>query len=1015
MTSKLEYIARDNNRSKKIFHEEWKKMVNDEDHVNIRNISTPNPLKEFPMEVRSVQFYPTFASIDAPKNARKVESKQRWLQYDSIDPTFGISGNSQEVQIRRAYRRIESSNVFNPTKKTDVSLTEIVKPLVPPPKKYVLVEKARLDNLQKLENILRDEKEKLGEQCAMALNSIEIEPNIPTPAIKISINNFSEADMRHAAAEMTKLKNAWDYYCEQNRYNRNYLYTTKESMVTNAPIVQRAMKLKMVKEISEKKLLRQERDFMQYEDDLAYLAQQYERAQTRRNDYNLYYVLAARYGPYSWEEFNKDNVPGKRYMKSVNRAVDLFQVLWGKYWAVKKEERRMSATLIQKIWRGHYKFRTLNPIVKCRRRMGKRTYYMFCWFRWQSYNNLCRMIKESIKFYQDNWKAPCFYAWAKMVAQERLRKDELRKKFVIKMKFQFVVTVMHAWRDWVRKNKLTLSLMKRSMQNPHFDQWVRYTDFSKYMKKMNKATTFLQKVYRGRLSRKKTKRLRWAFSSIGKWGKAVIYAALKRKALADKEWHIFAPRQIATNEAKLNELESRRLSRLQTALEENEKAARLLMRKHLRTKSGRTQVDRMMISHTIDKTAAENILYDRCVDIYMNMKRHDFDAEYPPFMRCPDPYCRSTFTSYEQFSNHLQTSEMHKNNEHLKDNSDLHLKLHHTKALGLLKDYFTKISIEKIELKKYVDVINCLIEIQEWQTLNTSSDEYLSKGLKMYDTYIASNSSQKVTCIGMDDDIKKLEVLKNFHSNLDKSFYTPAELEKLKFLRRVTLPKSWWRIIRGKTAKQYDEWTDEHLLAPTIYRNIEFKFKMILFEYLLDEYNNNCGFWIAPEGLMLKKWFQRDAKRKYKELYKNYKEQRIQEIKAWSRIYKRKEDQISKTALTAADRCRRAICDDLVERYCLKLVEDKVVSVSAKEQKVHEKCQVIANDATWWIEEDLCEELYTIYMTTFLKNTLAGGRKERKPLLVYGEFEADAVVEFRDPQVYKKVKNESADLFKSMF
>ena len=43
------------------------------------------------------------------------------------------------------------------------------------------------------------------------------------------------------------------------------------------------------------------------------------------------------------------------------------------------------------------------------------------------------MIKESIKFYQDNWKAPCFYAWAKMVAQEKLRKDELRKKFVVKM------------------------------------------------------------------------------------------------------------------------------------------------------------------------------------------------------------------------------------------------------------------------------------------------------------------------------------------------------------------------------------------------------------------------------------------------------------------------------------------------------------------------------------------------------------------------------------------------------
>jgi hypothetical protein len=701
-------------------------------------------------------------------------------------------------------------------------------------------------------------------------------------------------------------------------------------------------------------------------------------------------------------------------MKAVNRAVDLFQTLWGKYWAVKKEERRISATLIQKIWRGHYKFRTLNPIIKCRKKMGKRTYYMFCWFRWQSYNNLCRMIKESIKFYQDNWKAPCFYAWAKMVAQEKLRKDELRKKFVIKMKYQSVTTVMHSWRDWCRKNKLTLSLMKRSMQNPHFDQWVRYTDFSKYMKKMNKATTFLQKVYRGRLSRKKTHHLRWAFSSIGKWGKAVILAALKRKALAEREWHIFAPKQNATNEAKLNELESRRLSRLQTTLEENEKAARLLMRKHLRTKSGRAQID-MIISSNVDKTTAENILYDRCIEINMNMKMHDFDAEYPPFMRCPNPHCRSTFISYEQFSNHLQSSEIHKDDEHLKNNANLHLKLHHTKAIGLLKEYFTKISIEKIELKKYLDIINCIIDIQEWRTLYTTSDGYLLIGLKIYDTYIASSSSQSVTCLGIENDIKKLEILKKFYSNLDKSLYTPAELEKMKFLRRVSLPKSWWRTIRGKAAKQYDEWTDEYLLSPMIYRDIEYKLKMTLFEYLLDEYKNNSGFWIASEGLMLEKWFQRDERRKHKELYKNYKEQRIQDIKAWARIYKRKEDQIAKTALTAVDRCRRAICDDLVDRYCLKLLEDKVLSVSAKEQKIHEKSQVIAHDAIWWIEEDLCEELYTIYMTTFLKNSLAGNRKDRKPLLVYGGFEADSIENVKDPEVYKKRRNASADLFKTMF
>lgn len=1014
MTSTLENISRDNNRSKIIFKEQWKKMVDEEKRIKKRKITTPNPLKEFPTEVRSLQFYPTFASIDAPKNARKIEAKKRWLQSDSIDPTFGISGNSQEVQIRRAYRRIESINVFNPTKKDDVSLADIVTPLVPPPKKYVLVEQSRLDSLQKLENILREEKEKLGDQCSMALSSIDIQPNIPTPAIKIAINNFSEADMRHSAAELTKLTNAWDYYCEQNHYNRSYLLTTKESMVTNAPIVQRAMKLKMVKEISEKKLLRQERDFMQYEDDLAYLAQQYERAQTRRNDYNLYYVLAARYGSYSWEEFNKDEMPGKRYMKAVNHAVVLFQEVWGTYWAIKKEERRISATLIQKIWRGHFKYRTLNPIIKCRKRMGKRTYYMFCWYRWLSYINLCKMIKESIKFYQDNWKAPCFYAWAKLVAQERLRKDELRKRFVLRMKMGAVTNTFYAWRDWIRKNKQTLALMKRSMQNPHFDQWVRYTDFSKYMKKMNKATTFLQKVYRGRLTRKRTRHIRWGFSSIGKWAKAVILVAFKRKALAEKDWHIFAPKQIAFNIAKLNDLESRRLSRLHTALEDVEKAARLYMKKYLRTKSGRIQVN-LLINSNIDKSAAENILYGRCIDININMKKHDFDAENPPFLKCLHPCCSSTFVTYEQFSNHLESSEKHKDDIHFKNNTHIHLKMNHVKAVELLKEYFARVSAEQEELIKYSNMISCISDIKEWLKLLSSSDDYIVKGLNIYNKYLSFDAPQKVSCDGLDDDIKKLEILKSFHSLFDKSLYTVAELERMKFIRRVSKPKSWWRYIRGKPAKQFDEWTDEHLLSPMTYRDVEYKLSMKLFEYLLDDYNNNCGFWTSVEGKMLDKWFEEDITRKKKELYKNYRDQRTQQIKAWAREYKKKEDRLAKTALTAVDRIRRAITDDLVERYCLKLVDRKVIAVSAKEQKYHERAKVYSEEAVSWIEEDLAEELYGIYMTTFLKTALAGSRKDRKPLLVYGGFEADSIVKEKDSEVYKKIKNESADLFNSMF
>lgn len=46
---------------------------------------------------------------------------------------------------------------------------------------------------------------------------------------------------------------------------------------------------------------------MSYEDDLSYLTGKYYEAKIRQSDYERYYILAARYGPYNEIEFNKGN------------------------------------------------------------------------------------------------------------------------------------------------------------------------------------------------------------------------------------------------------------------------------------------------------------------------------------------------------------------------------------------------------------------------------------------------------------------------------------------------------------------------------------------------------------------------------------------------------------------------------------------------------------------------------------------------------------------------------------
>ena len=44
---------------------------------------------------------------------------------------------------------------------------------------------------------------------------------------------------------------------------------------------------------------------MLFEDDLSYLMGKYYEAKIRQIDYERYYILAARYGPYQEIEFNK--------------------------------------------------------------------------------------------------------------------------------------------------------------------------------------------------------------------------------------------------------------------------------------------------------------------------------------------------------------------------------------------------------------------------------------------------------------------------------------------------------------------------------------------------------------------------------------------------------------------------------------------------------------------------------------------------------------------------------------
>lgn len=551
--------------------------------------SVPNPLSLFHTKsVITKSLDQTYFKVDVPKHARKLEERERWLYIDRIDPNFGIKGNNQEVYIRRAYRRIESSNLFNPITIKDVSLVEIAGHKKVEGTSYMLVQESRLEELAKVEEILRDEKKRLQEQCVWALTDTNITLNVPTFATRMAVHNLCDADMRRFAGEISRLKNGWAEYFRDSKYDRNDDFM-RDSFVTNAPLVQRAMKLKIAKEAEEAKRLRRENDTMNYEDDLSRLTRMYQEAEERRLDYDRYCVLSARYGCYTEEEYYKDRYPGKRYWNRATRATRSFQRVWGAWWSVQLKIRNKACTLIQKIWRGHYAYRRWHPLIKIRMRVGKRAYMIYSLFKWKRYVYLVKYCRDIFTWYRNTEVRNCYNAWRNYARHEKSERMERIRINIVRVTKRGMLNCFNAWARFIADQKKTKARLKRMMSNPCFDKWVRYTDYCRYVKKINKNATIIQSYIRMFPALWQYKK----FKRVKKWFQARFRVEKTRINLYKETLEKWNVEEKERRHVLGCENERRRMARLQAILQEKEKANLAALKRHLNTISGRQQLNKM--------------------------------------------------------------------------------------------------------------------------------------------------------------------------------------------------------------------------------------------------------------------------------------------------------------------------------------------------------------------------------------------------------------------------------------
>lgn len=1008
---------------KKIFPDAKSYLSQDDilDAVPIKQTVAPNPLKLFP--AKNDNFTKAFFGVDAPKHARELEDKTKWLKPDKLDPSFGINGSSQEVLVRRSYRRMNSCGLFAPPKQEQAPLSELNNFRDLTKKNFVLVEESRLAELTKFENMLRDEKEKLGEQCSWVLNDFHVDPRIPLPATRLAVHNICESEMRKLADEIHRMNQTWTKYAKDNHYNRTHIFV-KESYIDKAPLGQRAMKLKLVREAAEDWRIRRDRDTMQYEDDLSYLIGKYADAQNRKRDYDRYFVLATRYGVFSQKEYELDANPGKRYYLKVLKGALRFQKLWCRYWAVARVRRFVSARRIQCRWRLFIARKKIYPIIKIRLKAGRRSYYRFCWSLWLQYNRICRRIKEAIIYHKGNYVKICFDAWKKRAKAEVDRKNQIRYRFVQRVRNAKIAGLFMAWVSYTERRKYIKTTFRRNFQLPEFDIWVRYTEWSKMMKKLHRASTKIAAVGRCFLMKKLYKKKRRAMNVLYYFGLIVLsgkLARIRREAIITNDFKEWEPEEIERRIARANENERRRLQKVQQAMQDRENKALTELKKHFQSISGRVQIRELrqeewshstnwrekFLSKSEWNSKAQKILIDRCSEVNRGIEQHDFNAKFPPLLCCAIPTCRTIFTTENQYLRHetvMENDSKHSDYCHrsasmlilskspLKSYVKFHLLLCHGRGYDSLKTYICRWD----GLGEYSSTLEAWQAIQDWKKLPYPDKNFASRTIAIYETFFRSDASRP-TMLKFDNLASTLQQLEDFRNRDFDGFF-----------HKTRAKKSLLRSLLMMQGQPYQEWSEKGVLSSKIFDEIEWECFMKLYLIIArdDAFVESEDYRKYLEVLEIEKVQRREA------LLNDYRELRMNTIRQWTQEFMKVERMMSQRAYFAVDQWMEDEVDRMVSKSMLAVANEITRDIRFQEQSVHEKAMLVVDDAVYCAESNVLDDIYEYYTKSLIK-TMWDRQECRKGMLEYAGL--------LKPQLKKKLlidmnaRNETREWFDEFF
>ena len=928
----------------------------------------PNPLKIFPAKHDNIVH--SFFGVDEPKGIPKINQRDKF------------SGQVPAQPPVRSFRRMNGQgSLFTAPVLQQVPLSDLHTFKEEARKNFVLVEESRLIELTRLENSLREEKQKIaisGNQSSFVLSDFQVDPRIPLPATRLAIHNVCEAEMRKLAQEIERLNTNWVRFCKDNHYVTMPVYT-KDAYENRGPLHIRRTKIQLAKEAADKYSVRRDRDTMMFEDDMSYFVGKYYDAQSRKRDYDRYYILANRYKPFSEHEYIIDGNPGKRYLLKVLKGAVKWQKAWFKYQGVRRLHLFLMVRRVQCKWRRYCARKNIYPIIRMRIRFGPRTYYMYCMFEWKKYNRIVKAIKKAINYKLENCISTCFVAWKGWARAEKDRKTAVLKRLAMRMKYSPVICIIWTWAKWAKRSMFIKRKVRRifSRLGMYIDTWTRYTQYSKKLKVLSKTAIILQGIARMFIKKNKFKKMRRGVKVLCKFAIQVMghgFVKRRREAMISVEFVVWKPEELARRLQLANEDELRRLQRMQLLANEKGKKALIDIKKHLNSVNGDAQLaeirkqvwkeasilDRLKIGTVSSR--AEKLFQERVKKANHILGRHDFSTKFKPPMTCPVPSCCRTFTTFDQYQEHekfeindaIHQPFFEKTNEspylndpkYLTSYTEFHRILTHPKGSEMLKLYISRVD----GLGVLFNCVDVLMSIQEWKRTESINKLYTTRAMSMYDTFLRF------------DAIRPVDISYDHYEQQIEAFESVRNRDSDGFLRPTRATRSVLRTILQVSAQPYNEWTEKNQVQPDAFLQIEFH----CFYKLFYNISRDINFVDSPEFAQWLVVQAEEAKQTELNLLNDYKTYRLNNYRTWAKSFLKSEKELAKLSYIAVDQFMDFFVDDLVHSLCLKAATVKTRTMRNNEQKVREKSNMLADEGAEWATLNMAEYIFDHFVTKLI-------------------------------------------------